>query len=101
MNFKQILEGWRNNTIPPSHLKDLIKTTSEERMKICLDCGYHSKYHKTLRPDAHCVNCGCTLAAKTKCLSCECPIDKWTAVLTDAQEEQLKNMINGKEDQTT
>ena len=100
MNFKQILEGWRNNTIPPSHLKDLIKTTSEQRINICLDCGYHSKYHKTLRPDAHCTNCGCTLAAKTKCLSCECPIDKWKAILTDDQEEQLKNMINERPDQT-
>jgi hypothetical protein len=100
MNIKQVLEGWRNNTIPPSHLKELISETAKERIKICLECQYHSKYHHTLRPDSHCVNCGCTLSAKTKCLSCECPISKWKAVATDEQDDQIKDIINGKETRT-
>ena len=97
INFSQIYEGWRNNLIPPSNLKDLIKATSEERINICLNCPHHSKFHKTVRPDDHCTNCGCTLAAKTKCLSCSCPLNKWVAIATGEEEEQIKNIINGKE----
>jgi len=50
-----------------------------------------------VRPDAHCTNCGCTLSAKTKCLSCSCPLNKWEAVLTDDEEEQFKTQMYGKE----
>jgi hypothetical protein len=30
------------------------------------------------------------LSAKTKCLSCKCPIDKWLPVLTEEQEKEIK-----------
>jgi hypothetical protein len=83
--------------IPPASLKRVIEETSEERINICLTCPHHSKWHKTLRPDDHCTNCGCTLAAKTKCLSCACPLNKWMAVLTEDEEEKFKTQINGKE----
>jgi hypothetical protein len=83
--------------VPPKDLKELINNTAKERINICLDCPYHSKYHKTLRPDAHCTHCGCTLAAKTKCLSCACPIDRWMAIATDEQDDQINNIIDGKE----
>lgn len=98
MNFSQIYEGWKNKLVPPSHLKNLISSTGEERIKICLNCTYHSKWHKTLRPDDHCTHCGCTLSAKTKCLSCSCPLNKWRAIATDDQYEQIKNAIDGKEE---
>lgn len=97
MKLKQILEGWRNNVLPPSRLRRLINETGEDRIKICLNCPHHSRFHKTIRPDDHCTHCGCTLAAKTKCLSCSCPLNKWMAVATDEEEEQIKNIIDGKE----
>jgi hypothetical protein len=68
-----------------------------ERMAVCLQCEHHSDNAKkngytSVRPDAHCTNCGCTLAAKTKCLSCECPLKKWMGVVKTQEEEQkLKN----------
>lgn len=79
----QIAEGWRNHLIPPQELKGVIKTVSLHRLTICEGCEYHSKNHHTpKRPDAHCTDCGCTLLAKTKCLSCRCPlkIPKWVEV---------------------
>ena len=79
----QIAEGWRNKIIPPQELKDIIKTVSAHRMIICECCEHHSKFHNTpLRPDAHCIECGCTLSAKTACLSCKCPLEnpKWAEV---------------------
>jgi len=30
------------------------------------------------------------LSAKTKCLSCACPLEKWMAEVTQEQEEQIE-----------
>lgn len=86
---KQIIEGWRNNIIPSEELKDVIAVTSKERMEICNNCEHVSTKHKTLRLDVHCTNCGCTLSAKTKCLSCSCPLNKWKAVISEEQQKQI------------
>lgn len=94
MSFSQILEGWRNHIIPPQEMKNVINKTSEERMSICKKCEWFSKNREnytTLRPDEHCTNCGCTLSAKTKCLSCSCPINLWDAVTTD---ENIDDELN-------
>jgi len=45
--------------------------------------------------DEHCVECGCTLSAKTKCLSCSCPLEQWKAVITETQEKEM-NIEYGK-----
>ena len=97
INFSQIYEGWRNKLVPPADMKDTIQQVSKERLSICSECPFHSKNHKTpLRPDDHCIDCGCNLEAKVACLSCSCPQDKWTAVMNDQnEEEQLKKNING------
>ena len=88
----KIYEGWRNHLIPPDKLKELIKRISDERLAICKNCPHNSKYHKTLRPDKHCTICGCTLVAKAKCLSCDCPLGepKWKAVMTEEQEDEIQ-----------
>jgi hypothetical protein len=95
MNLHQLFEGWRNNLLPPSKLKKAIALVSKERIEICRGCEFNSRNTKDtwiIRRDEHCIDCGCTLSAKTKCLSCECPlpIPKWKAVLTEEQEEIWK-----------
>jgi len=90
MKIAEIYEGWRNKILPPEKLREEIMEVSAQRMEICQACENHSMNHKTVRPDAHCVSCGCTLSAKTKCLSCSCPISKWTAVLSNEQETEFK-----------
>lgn len=84
LRLKEIAEGWRNNLFPPEKQAELIATVSKERNIICMNCPNHSRFHITFRPDDHCTNCGCTLAAKTKCLSCKCPLDPplWDAIET-------------------
>jgi PHP family Zn ribbon phosphoesterase len=79
----QIVEGWRNKIIPPKELEDLINVTSKYRLEICGKCEHHSKNFDSLRIDAHCNDCGCTLSAKTACLSCKCPLTppKWGEVI--------------------
>lgn len=91
MNFKQIYEGWRNKLVPPAHLRDTINKVSEERLEICKDCEWHSSKHNTpTRPDDHCTNCGCNLDAKSKCLSCSCPLDHWGSVIEYEDEQKFK-----------
>jgi hypothetical protein len=77
MNFREIYEGWKNKLAPEEALKEIIKEASLYRMEICETCDFHSKNHLSIRPDVHCTKCGCTLSAKTACLSCKCPINKW------------------------
>ena len=82
MSLKQIYEGWKNHLLPEEKQKAFIEHVSQERLAICNVCEEHSsnkKDYKTLRVDAHCAECGCTLSAKTKCLTCECPFKKWEA----------------------
>ena len=47
-----------------------------------------------MRPDVHCTNCGCTLSAKTACLSCNCPINLWGPVASSEQHEHLQKELN-------
>jgi len=93
INLEQIWEGWSNHLFPPEHLKKIINIVSRRRRMICNECEFNSRNHSSIRFDIHCTECGCTLSAKTKCLSCFCPLTppKWSAVLTDEQEEQIKN----------
>tara|TARA_R110002167_G_scaffold65739_1_gene185981 strand:- start:472 stop:756 length:285 start_codon:yes stop_codon:yes gene_type:complete len=90
--FGQILEGWRNKLLPPEHLKEEIEKVSAERISICNNCEFHSKNYNSLRPDAFCVDCGCTLSTKTKCLSCSCPKEKWMKILTEEEEKEIKDV---------
>jgi len=92
MKISQIIEGWKNNLFPAEKIKEVIDSVSEKRISICNLCEFHSKHHLSIRPDAHCTNCGCTLSAKTKCLSCECPIEKWKAELNEEEEEKIKKI---------
>jgi len=80
MSLNQIIEGWKNHLLPEERKRAFIEHVSSTRLATCNECEEHSsnkKEYKSLRLDAHCTNCGCTLAAKTKCLTCECPLKKW------------------------
>ena len=90
MNLKdvnKIVEGWRNSVIPPEELREVISVTQAERLAICRACPLNSKNRPPgIRFDEYCVQCGCTLSAKTACLSCKCPLPepKWEAVYDPA-----------------
>ncbi len=95
MQLSKIYEGWRNKLVPPAYLKNVIDTTVEKRMGVCKECPHYSENAKTegyntVRRDIHCTNCGCTLSAKTACLSCECPLKKWEASLSYEQQQELE-----------
>lgn len=89
MKISQIYEGWKNKMFPAKEMKDWIEQVSSQRMAICNTCPLISTKHHSVRPDVHCIDCGCTLSAKTRCLSCDCPINKWVAVLESLDEEHI------------
>jgi len=81
----------------------LIQTVSQERKKICDGCEWNSENrkkshnYKNWRPYVHCVDCGCPLDSKQKCLSCECPFKYWKAEISSEEETKLKEELNGKD----
>lgn len=82
MEIKKIIEGWRNYVSPPKDLKKEIEAVYNERMAVCRECEHFSENKRKhdpsiIRLDEYCTACGCTLAAKARCLSCTCPYSKW------------------------
>lgn len=41
-----------------------------------------------------CKECGCPLKAKTACLHCQCPLNKWLIQLTKEESEEIKKNQN-------
>ena len=81
-------------------MKEMIETVFEQRMEICRGCPLFSENKKkegwkTNRPDEHCTDCGCTSSAKNRCLSCQCPQEKWMPVTTQEEYEQIKKETDG------
>jgi hypothetical protein len=67
-------------------------------MVICRSCPHNSNNQPkvglaVLRTDEHCLACGCTLAAKTKCFSCECPLNKWEAFASQEEWDKIKETV--------
>lgn len=79
-------------------MRELIDKTYQERIQICNGCSEFSENKKktgwkTTRIDEHCTNCGCPTGSKNRCLSCECPLKKWLAVITQDQDQSIKQAI--------
>jgi len=93
MSLSQIFEGWKNHLAPSEYMKEQVFTVQQERLEICKTCPLNSVLAgpiNSLRFDYHCTACGCTLSAKTACLSCNCPNSKWGAVLTPEEEKTIE-----------
>ncbi len=87
MNVLQIMEGWRNHLVPPKELETIIDSAKKERMSICDGCSFNSKNRNNIGPET-CTACGCILSAKTACLSCKCPKDKWNEIDVKPKEDE-------------
>lgn len=96
LNFKEILEGWKNDLFPAENLKQIIRDTQEERLAICKTCPFNSTPN-TITAFTRCKDCGCPLKKKTACLSCICPQEKWSNVLTPDEDTELQTKTNYKE----
>ena len=67
MNLKpeEIYQVFKNLIFKDSEIEPI----AEKRLKICFECSY--------KKDIRCGKCGCILAAKTRNLNSNCPVNKW------------------------
>jgi hypothetical protein len=92
----QILEGITNSIFK----KEDVEEIAEQRKAICYTCQLYTE------DDGGCMvagtspccdqrqgGCGCSLKFKIRSLSSECPLGKWTAELTQEEEDQLNQKL--------
>ena len=92
----QILEGVANSIFK----KEDVEEIAQQRMQICMNCALYDVqgtgcFVSGTQP---CCNqdmggCGCSLSLKTRALSSECPLGKWTAELTEEEEDKLNEKL--------
>lgn len=99
-NMPEILEGITLTIWKKKH----VEKVSELRLEICKACPKFSENMKksenytSVRKDIHCTNCGCNLEWKTRVLSQSCPENKWKALMTELEEEKIKETIENEKD---
>lgn len=99
IDFRGLLEGAWNSVF----VKESIEEVHKERLQMCEKCVYNSTVmkeqtnYKTFRPDFHCTLCGCNLDMKTRCMACECPIQKWRALISEEEENMITSKLNNNE----
>lgn len=92
----QIIEGIANSVFK----KEDVEYIAEQRMSVCRRCDvYDEKGSGCMVPGtAPCCNqdkggCGCSLKLKTRSLSSACPLSKWTAELSQEEEDKLNQKL--------
>ena len=98
-NKGEIFEGIKNSIFKSAD----IEAIAAERMAICQECDLLDREGVTcLVPGTKpcCGLCGCNMKIKTRSLSCGCSDEdnpKWHPVLTEEEEDALKDSINYQE----
>lgn len=92
----QILEGVTNSIFK----KEDVEFIATERMEICRKCHlYDTSGDGCMVPGTQpCCNekhggCGCSLDFKTRSLSSDCPLGKWKAVVSEKEEDAIKEKL--------
>jgi hypothetical protein len=82
---KKIIEGITNSIVRD----DFVEHVASLRNDICAECPSKGKKCAVKGTGPCCNECGCSLAFKTRSLSSSCPLNKWTKVITEKQEDKL------------
>lgn len=90
-NKAQILEGIKNRLVRNEFVEDVARV----RMEVCNSCDSKDSIGKECAiPGTQpcCMLCGCSLSFKTRSLSSDCPANKWYAVITEEEEDELDKL---------
>jgi hypothetical protein len=90
-NRKQILEGITNSIIRDETVEEIARL----RFSICDECEYldtEGKECAVKGTQPCCAECGCSLNFKTRSLASSCPFNKWEAIATVEEEDELDNL---------
>mgnify|MGYP004448167441 CR=1 FL=1 len=91
-NRNQILEGIKNKIFKKEH----VETIAKSRWQICIRCDSLDVVGDkcmVIGTQPCCSECGCSLGFKLRSLSSACPLEKWTAMLTEDEEDELNKNI--------
>ena len=98
MKLKDLMTAFKNaDKITAGVLNSIFKKQEIEviaaaRFEICQKCEQlDTEGVNCLAPGTQpcCAECGCSLDFKTRSLSSECPLGKWSAWLTEEEENKL------------
>jgi len=92
-NRKQILEGIKNKVFKNEHVEAVAKERWEQHCVRCESLDREGKKCTVPKTQPCCGECGCSLGLKVRSLSSSCPLNKWTALLTNEEEDELKKNI--------
>lgn len=84
----KIIEGITNSIIRD----DFVEHVASLRNDICAECPSKGKKCAVKGTAPCCNECGCSLTFKTRSLSSSCPLNKWTKVITEKQEDKLDEL---------
>lgn len=100
-NLIDTIKGITEGTINSIFVKEEIEKMAEERLAICRMCPFNSEVakkndHDIIRPDEHCLKCGCNLHLKSRYPSAHCPLTppKWGSLATDEESEKLMELLD-------
>jgi len=102
VDWKGLAQGMYNSVAGKQWIKDL---AAYRMSTFCGPCEHNSKNarehngYKTIRPDDHCIRCGCNLEWKTHQLSSACPESKWEAAVTQKEAEAITAHIKKDENE--
>ena len=85
---KKIIEGITNSIVRD----DFVEHVASLRSDICAECPSKGKKCAVKGTGPCCNECGCSLGFKTRSLSSSCPLNKWTKVITEKQEDKLDDL---------
>jgi hypothetical protein len=87
-NKTQIMEGIKNAVLRDEFVEDVARL----RHDVCDSCPSKGTDCAVKGTSPCCNECGCSLAFKTRSLSSECPLGKWSALVTDEEEDKLDEL---------
>ena len=82
------MEGIKNAVLRDEFVEDVARL----RHDVCDSCPSKGTDCAVKGTSPCCNECGCSLAFKTRSLSSECPLGKWSALVTDEEEDKLDEL---------
>ena len=86
-NRNKIMEGIKNSVIHSEYIEEVATL----RGAICDTCEHKGSECMVPGTKPCCNLCGCSLKLKLRSPSSECDLKKWTAVMSQEQEDELSN----------
>ncbi|NLR60699.1 hypothetical protein HGH93_21495 [Chitinophaga polysaccharea] len=100
VDWKGLAQGMYNSIAGEKWIKELAGYRMDT---FCGPCEHNSRNAKSsgryqsIRPDDHCILCGCNLEWKTHQLSSSCPDSRWQAAVTKQEAAAITAIMDKKD----